>query len=178
MPGARREHDQAVEAERDAGAIGQAVRQGGEEILVDRVGLAIERLFLRLVGEEAAALLAAGGFSSMAVEEGWEDYDLWCRFAELGFEGVFLPELLCEYRVHGTSMLRSRTNNHYMALDMEMRLRHPKLFQATIRQGRTGLTALAAVNSRIRLAAAQRPISRPPPAPTAPLRCAGRPTRA
>jgi len=75
------------------------------------------------------ALLAAGGFSSMAVEEGWEDYDLWCRFAELGFEGVFLPELLCEYRVHGTSMLRSRTNNHYMALDMEMRLRHPKLFQ-------------------------------------------------
>ena len=75
------------------------------------------------------ALLAARGFSSSAVEQGWEDYDLWCRFAELGFEGVFLPELLCEYRVHGTSMLRSRTNNNYTALKVEMQLRHPNLFE-------------------------------------------------
>ena len=75
------------------------------------------------------ALLAARGFSSSAVEQGWEDYDLWCRFAELGFEGVFLPELLCEYRVHGTSMLRTRTNNNHLALTVEMRLRHPNLFQ-------------------------------------------------
>jgi GT2 family glycosyltransferase len=75
------------------------------------------------------ALLAARGYSASAVEQGWEDYDLWCRFAELGFEGVFLPELLCEYRVHGTSMLRNHTNNNYTALKVEMRLRHPKLFQ-------------------------------------------------
>jgi glycosyltransferase involved in cell wall biosynthesis len=75
------------------------------------------------------ALLAARGYSSSAVEQGWEDYDLWCRFAELGFEGVFLPELLCEYRVHSTSMLRNRTNNSHEALKMEMRRRHPKLFQ-------------------------------------------------
>jgi glycosyltransferase involved in cell wall biosynthesis len=74
------------------------------------------------------ALLAAGGYSPMAVEQGWEDYDLWCRFAELGFEGVFLPELLCEYRVHGASMLRTRTNNNHSALLAEMWLRHPKLF--------------------------------------------------
>jgi glycosyltransferase involved in cell wall biosynthesis len=74
------------------------------------------------------ALLAAGGYASMAVEQGWEDYDLWCRFAELGLEGVFLPELLCEYRVHNTSMLQSRTNERYSALMAEMRLRHPRLF--------------------------------------------------
>jgi hypothetical protein len=74
------------------------------------------------------ALLAAGGYSPMAVEQGWEDYDLWCRFAELGFEGVFLPELLCEYRVHGASMLRTRTNNNHSALLAEMWLRHPRLF--------------------------------------------------
>ena len=75
------------------------------------------------------ALLAAGGFSSLAVEQGWEHYDLWCRFAELGFEGVFLPELLCECRVHGASMRRRRTNNNDVALRAELRLRHPNLFQ-------------------------------------------------
>jgi glycosyltransferase involved in cell wall biosynthesis len=75
------------------------------------------------------ALLAAGGYSSSAVEQGWEDWDLWCCFAELGFKGLFLPELLCEYRIHSTSMLRNRTNNSHTALKAEMRLRHPKLFQ-------------------------------------------------
>jgi glycosyltransferase involved in cell wall biosynthesis len=74
------------------------------------------------------ALISARGYASSAVEAGWEDYNLWCRFAELGFEGVFLPELLCEYRVHGTSMLRTRTNGKHVALQAEMRLRHASLF--------------------------------------------------
>jgi glycosyltransferase involved in cell wall biosynthesis len=75
-----------------------------------------------------AALLAAGGYADMAGEPGWEDYDLWCRFAGLGFHGVFLPELLCEYRVHGSSMLRTRTNLNSKELSAEMALRHPTLF--------------------------------------------------
>ena len=75
------------------------------------------------------ALLAAGGYAVLADDHGWEDYDLWCRFVELGFEGVFLPELLCDCRVHATSMLRSRTNKHHDALMAEMRLRHPSLFR-------------------------------------------------
>lgn len=74
------------------------------------------------------ALLTAGGYAALADSHGWEDYDLWCRFAELRLEGVFLPELLCDYRVHGASMLRTRTNIHYEALMAEMRLRHPVLF--------------------------------------------------
>jgi glycosyltransferase involved in cell wall biosynthesis len=74
------------------------------------------------------ALLAAGGYPVLADDHGWEDYDLWCRFVELGFEGIFLPELLCDYRVHAASMLRSRTNKHHEALMAEMRLRHPGLF--------------------------------------------------
>jgi glycosyltransferase involved in cell wall biosynthesis len=74
------------------------------------------------------ALLAVGGYAALADSHGWEDYDLWCRFAELGLEGVFLPELLCDYRVHWTSMLRSRTNIHHDALMAEMRLRHSVLF--------------------------------------------------
>ncbi|MBV8494713.1 MAG: glycosyltransferase family 2 protein [Alphaproteobacteria bacterium] len=78
------------------------------------------------------ALLAAGGYATLADDHGWEDYDLWCRFAELGFDGVFLPELLCEYRVHGASMLRSRTNDHFDALMAEMRLRHPALLCSSV----------------------------------------------
>jgi glycosyltransferase involved in cell wall biosynthesis len=77
------------------------------------------------------ALLAAGGYATLADGHGWEDYDLWCRFAELGLKGVFLPELLCDYRIHGASMLRTRTNIHYDALMVEMRLRHPVLFRSS-----------------------------------------------
>ena len=77
------------------------------------------------------ALLAGGGYAVLADDHGWEDYDLWCRFVELGFEGVFLPELLCDYRVHSTSMLRSRTNKYHDALMAEMRLRHPSVFSVT-----------------------------------------------
>ena len=45
---------------------------------------------------------------------------------------MFLPELLCEYRVHRASMLRTRTNIHYEALMAEMRLRHPGLFRGRV----------------------------------------------
>jgi glycosyltransferase involved in cell wall biosynthesis len=75
------------------------------------------------------ALLAADGYAVLADDHGWEDYDLWCRFAERGLSGVFLPEVLCDYRVHGGSMLRSRTNQHYDALMTEMAMRHPALFK-------------------------------------------------
>jgi glycosyltransferase involved in cell wall biosynthesis len=78
------------------------------------------------------ALLSAGGYGVLADDHGWEDFDLWCRFAELGHRGVYLPELLCEYRVHGSSMLRTRTDLHAHSLMMEMALRHPALFRRSI----------------------------------------------
>jgi glycosyltransferase involved in cell wall biosynthesis len=75
------------------------------------------------------ALLSAGGYQVSAVEEGWEDFDLWCRFVELGYNGVYLPELLCEYRVHEASMLRTRTDSLKKSLEAEMALRHPGLLR-------------------------------------------------
>ena len=51
---------------------------------------------------------AVGGY--MPLEHGWEDYDLWCSFAEQGWHGVRVPEILAQYRVHPGSMLQSRTN--------------------------------------------------------------------
>ena len=76
------------------------------------------------------ALLAVKGYATLADDHGWEDYDLWCSFAERGLRGVFLPEALCDYRVHGGSMFRKRTEQHYDALMAEMALRHPSLFAA------------------------------------------------
>ena len=51
------------------------------------------------------AWAAAGGYYVQRDAMGWEDYDLWCRFAELGFRGIAVPEILADYRVHGTSMV-------------------------------------------------------------------------
>src|SRR5262249_7187829 len=75
-----------------------------------------------------ARLREAGGYARMSVT-GWEDYDLWCRFAELGWTGVRVPEILARYRTHGTSMLNTTTRREEKAalLITEMRARHPWL---------------------------------------------------
>jgi glycosyltransferase involved in cell wall biosynthesis len=79
------------------------------------------------------ALLKAGGVDPLADDITWEDHDLWCRFAELGFAGVFLPELLCEYRIHESARTRAAEP---LAVDTglraEMALRHPNFFNLSI----------------------------------------------
>jgi SAM-dependent methyltransferase len=74
---------------------------------------------------EVAAWAAAGGYRDMRL--GWEDYDLWCRFAEHGFWGEGVAEVLAEYRAHAGSMLRTTTDtddNKRRLLDSFER-RHP-----------------------------------------------------
>jgi glycosyltransferase involved in cell wall biosynthesis len=63
-----------------------------------------------------------GGYTHM--RGGWEDYDFWCKFIDHGMAALFVPEVLCRYRVHGSSMLRTRTNRRYGRLVKEMMLRH------------------------------------------------------
>ena len=69
-----------------------------------------------------------GGYARMPVT-GWEDYDLWCRFAERGWCGVRVPEILARYRVHESSMLNTitRTRERTGALIADMIARHPWL---------------------------------------------------
>src|SRR4029077_14898708 len=62
--GAGRQHHQAIEAECCPGTLRQAVLEGGEEILVDRVGLGVESALSRLVAGEPRALL--GGIGQLA----------------------------------------------------------------------------------------------------------------
>ena len=70
-----------------------------------------------------AAWADVGGYDH--VRYGWEDYDLWCRFAERGHYGQRLLNVLAEYRVHGQSMLHSETeqvrNKERLMRDMERR---------------------------------------------------------
>jgi GT2 family glycosyltransferase len=40
---------------------------------------------------------------------GWEDYDLWLRFATRDYKVGFVPNILCLYRIHDTSMIHTTT---------------------------------------------------------------------
>ncbi len=71
-----------------------------------------------------------GGYTH--IDGGWEDYDFWCKFVEQGYVAAFLPEMLCRYRVHGNSMLRTDTARSYDALIIEMTMRHPWMKLAPI----------------------------------------------
>jgi hypothetical protein len=50
-----------------------------------------------------------GGFTTDRRLHGWEDFDLWCKIAQEGLYGIFLPEILGRYRTTEHSML-SLTN--------------------------------------------------------------------
>jgi hypothetical protein len=50
-------------------------------------------------------LRGAGGYTLDKRLHGWEDYDLWCRLAEQGERGAFVPEVVGRYRSALHSML-------------------------------------------------------------------------
>jgi glycosyltransferase involved in cell wall biosynthesis len=67
-----------------------------------------------------------GGYSYFDVM-GWEDYDLWLKFIEKDFRGVFIPEVLCRYRVHPGSMQHMETSPKGLRLANEIMSLHPWL---------------------------------------------------
>lgn len=72
-----------------------------------------------------SAWAQVGGYAPLDL--GWEDYDLWLSFIEQGLAGVFLPEILCRYRVHGQSMLRTVTDAQGQRVRAQLARRHPWL---------------------------------------------------
>jgi len=78
---------------------------------------------MALVSKEAWAMV--GGYDH--VRYGWEDYDFWCRLAEIGVAGDWHPEILAEYRVHPQSMLRTQTmaDHNFRGLLANFEARHP-----------------------------------------------------
>jgi glycosyltransferase involved in cell wall biosynthesis len=56
------------------------------------------------------ALLEAGGYDNELSQIGWfgwEDYEMWLRFAHAGKKVAFVPNILCLYRHHETSMINT-----------------------------------------------------------------------
>ena len=80
---------------------------------------------------DAMALIRARSWRQVEgythIEGGWEDFDLWCKFIEAGMTGLFVPEILCRYRVHSTSMLHTETSEATDQVKVELTLRHPWL---------------------------------------------------
>lgn len=77
-----------------------------------------------------AAWARVGGYSH--IQGGWEDFDFWCRMAELGLRGQKVSnQPLAEYRVHGTSMIKQAIAEpaklHNMMNDLQARHRWLKL---------------------------------------------------
>ena len=72
------------------------------------------------------AWTSVGGYSYFDVM-GWEDYDLWCKFMDRGYKGIFIPEILCRYRVHGSSMTFTETIPKGLRLAVELTSHHPWL---------------------------------------------------
>ncbi|HEY5286124.1 MAG TPA: glycosyltransferase family 2 protein [Solirubrobacteraceae bacterium] len=52
-----------------------------------------------------SALLEAGGYLSDSRVYGWEDFALWCSFADHGWGGVRVPEFVARYRMALHSMI-------------------------------------------------------------------------
>jgi GT2 family glycosyltransferase len=55
-------------------------------------------------------LIELGGYDHTLSEIGWfgwEDYDMWLRFAQRDLPVGFVPNILCLYRQHETSMINT-----------------------------------------------------------------------
>ena len=52
-----------------------------------------------------SALVEVGLFSADPILYGWEDYELWLRFAAQRRKVEFVPTVLSEYRIHGSNMI-------------------------------------------------------------------------
>jgi glycosyltransferase involved in cell wall biosynthesis len=68
---------------------------------------------------------AAGGYDEAV--DGYEDWDLYLRMLERGFEGVQVPEVTLRWRRHGPSML-SGVRSDYRRRYRGLRRRHAGLF--------------------------------------------------
>jgi GT2 family glycosyltransferase/glycosyltransferase involved in cell wall biosynthesis/SAM-dependent methyltransferase len=78
---------------------------------------------MALVAKEAWAMV--GGCNHL--RNGWEDYDFWCRLAEIGLRGEWEPKVLALYRVHAASMLKRQTlvPENFKRLNRNFADRHP-----------------------------------------------------
>ncbi len=126
--------ERCMQAMTDSGAAGAYTQL---EIFGERTGLGLadfwsKERFKPMNYIDAMALVAksawqqVGGYTQLGAN-GWEDYDFWCKFVEHGLSCAFVPEVLCRYRSHASSMSSLETNPNAPSLILEMSRRHPWL---------------------------------------------------
>ena len=76
-------------------------------------------------------LLAAGRYTGDRRLHGWEDYDLFCRVAENGGHGAFVPEILCRYHASGHSMVALTDISWRTAVSVLVE-RYPRLMSGVV----------------------------------------------
>ena len=80
---------------------------------------------LALIRREA--LEQVGGYCDEPAIHGWEDYDLWCTFAERGLHGAHVREFVARYRIGSASMIQLTAISVGEA-KARLAERHPKVF--------------------------------------------------
>jgi hypothetical protein len=74
-----------------------------------------------------SALRELGGYTTDGRLHGWEDYDLWCSFADREWRGVAVREVLGRYRISPGSMLGAVTSLSATDAYISLIDRHPDL---------------------------------------------------
>ncbi|MGI8430047.1 MAG: glycosyltransferase [Solirubrobacteraceae bacterium] len=73
-------------------------------------------------------LIEIGGYEEDLRLHGWEDYDLWCRYAEHGRRGAFVPQILGRYHRSGYSTI-TLTNIDDSEMRWLLGRRYPRLME-------------------------------------------------
>jgi len=72
-----------------------------------------------------------GGYNTN-MKHGWEDWDLWLSFCELGIRFVRIPEILFHYRIRESSMTVSMGYGQKFYMMLRLFLNHPQLYARQI----------------------------------------------
>lgn len=72
-------------------------------------------------------VIELGGYEEDLRLHGWEDYDLWCRCAERGGHGVFVPQILGRYHQSAHGVRGSITDIDDSEMRWLLRQRYPRL---------------------------------------------------
>ena len=82
------------------------------------------------------AIDSVGGYTKMPVP-GWEDYDLFIKFAKKNFSGTYVPEILSRYRIHGNSLTDSIIQKKHINVLMSYLQEEHKSFFKSLGQEKT-----------------------------------------
>lgn len=95
---------------------------------------------------EKRAILDVGGYDEWLTS--YEDWDLWCRLAEKGYQGTTIPAFLLYYRLRPGSLIRAEALPRHQLLKAYILERHRGMAREPDRVARLQLAEAEAAKSR------------------------------